>query len=58
MGCIYLEHDLQGKVLTEGYGSEYDIVHVWAEETMGSRVSLTPPPPDMPEPAYAAGGYR
>ena len=32
VGGIYLEHDLQGNVLTEGYGSEYNIVYVWGEE--------------------------
>ena len=33
VGNLYLEHDLQGKVLTEGYGPEFNIVHVWAEES-------------------------
>jgi hypothetical protein len=36
VGGIYLEHDLQGRVLTEGYGPEYNVVHVWEEETTTS----------------------
>ncbi len=39
-GSIYLEHDLQGKVLTEGYGPEFNIVYVWAEEAMCPSVVL------------------
>ena len=32
VGGVYLEHDLSGAVLTAGYGAEYSIVHVGAEE--------------------------
>jgi hypothetical protein len=32
VGGIYLEHDLAGTVLTTGYGAEYNIVYVCADE--------------------------
>jgi hypothetical protein len=32
VGGLYLEHDLQGAVLTPGYGDEYRIVHVYPAE--------------------------
>jgi hypothetical protein len=44
VGRVYLEHDLSGKVLTEGYGPEYNIVHVWEEERPSCEV-LKPPFP-------------
>jgi len=31
VGGLYLEHDLQGRVLTPGYGDSYRIAHVWDE---------------------------
>lgn len=31
-GKIYLEHDLSGHVVTAGYGTEYNIVHVSTTE--------------------------
>jgi hypothetical protein len=33
VGGIYLEHDLSGKVLTDGYGTEFDLVHVRDEDS-------------------------
>lgn len=35
LGGIYLEHDLAGKVLTPGYGPEYNIVHIRREAEDG-----------------------
>jgi hypothetical protein len=32
VGGLYLEHALNGAVLTPGYGDDYAIVHVWDEE--------------------------
>lgn len=58
VGCIYLEHDLQGRVLTEGYSAEYNIVHVWAEESMYSKPSLSSLPSETKEAVYASGIYR
>lgn len=31
IGGIYLEHDLTGRVITPGYGDDYQITHVYAE---------------------------
>ena len=28
VGGLYLEHDLSGRVMTPGYGREYEIVHI------------------------------
>lgn len=32
LGGIYLEHDMTGRVLTGGYGSEFDIMHLLFED--------------------------
>ncbi len=32
LGGLFLEHTLCGRVLTQGYGDEFDILHVFAEE--------------------------
>jgi hypothetical protein len=32
---LFLEHALCGRVLTSGYGDEFDIMHVFAEEGAG-----------------------
>ena len=32
IGGLYLEHDLTGRVLTPGFGEDYDIAHVRDEE--------------------------
>ncbi len=31
VGGLYLEHDLTGRVITPGYGDDYQITHVYAE---------------------------
>jgi FtsP/CotA-like multicopper oxidase with cupredoxin domain len=31
VGGVYLEHDLQGQVVTPGYGEDFDIIHVFEE---------------------------
>jgi hypothetical protein len=36
VGGIYLEHDLTSGVITPGYGDEYNIVHVCADECPAS----------------------
>lgn len=32
VGGVYLEHDLAGRVMTPGYGEDYNIAHVWEDE--------------------------
>ena len=32
LGGVYLEHDMTGRVLTGGYGSEFDIMHLLFED--------------------------
>lgn len=36
VGGFYLEHTLGGRVVTEGYGDDFDIIHVIAEDRMAS----------------------
>ena len=33
VGGLYLEHGLDGRVITPGFGDDYRIVHVWEEDT-------------------------
>lgn len=42
LGGIYLEHTLSGRVLTYGYGVEYNITHVWAEEANDEGMQAPP----------------
>ncbi|MFH1158413.1 MAG: hypothetical protein V1721_05965 [Pseudomonadota bacterium] len=42
VGGIYLEHDLLGRVITAGYGAEYNIAHVWKEEDRHETVLSAP----------------
>jgi hypothetical protein len=35
VGGLFLEHDLSGRILSAGYGREYDIVHVGEENRDG-----------------------
>ncbi len=37
VGGLYLEHDLTGRVLTAGYGADYNIVHVWDDGALPVR---------------------
>jgi len=43
VGGVYLEHDLFGHVITAGYGTEYNIAHVWKEEDRTDAVLVTSP---------------
>ena len=38
VGGLFLEHDLGGAVLTPGYGPDYDIVHVYQDDTAPRRL--------------------
>ena len=41
VGGVYLEHDLEGRVITPGYGAGYGIVHVWNEDQSPSSSGAT-----------------
>ena len=36
VGGLYLEHDLCGKVRTQGYCDDYDIIHIFDEERLAA----------------------
>jgi hypothetical protein len=40
-GGLYLEHHLDGAVLTPGYGEEYNVVYIFSEERTGKSLAST-----------------
>jgi FtsP/CotA-like multicopper oxidase with cupredoxin domain len=43
VGGIYLEHDLSGRILTAGYGTEYSIVYVSKDDLLSPAARMLLP---------------